>query len=75
VESSLSEEKSTRLIIEFKLHKSTNKKCKSNWILRTLWRPRFSAGLINPNDPVNGVDFGQTTVNLGHHLENITDNP
>jgi hypothetical protein len=40
-----------------------------------LWRPRFSAGLINPNDPVNSVDFGQTTVNLGHHLENITDKP
>jgi hypothetical protein len=35
----------------------------------------FSAGFINPNDPVNRVDFGQTTVNLGHHLENITDNP
>jgi hypothetical protein len=34
-----------------------------------LWRPRFSAGFINPNDPVNWVDSGQTTVNLGHHLE------
>jgi hypothetical protein len=31
----------------------------------------FSVGLTNPNDP----DFGQTTINLGHHLENITDNP
>jgi hypothetical protein len=27
------------------------------------------------NEQVNCVDFGQTTVNLGHHLENITDNP
>jgi hypothetical protein len=40
-----------------------------------LWRPRFSVGLINPKDPVNRVDFGQTTVNLGHHLENITNHP
>jgi hypothetical protein len=35
----------------------------------------FQPELINPNDPVNRVDFGQTTVNLGHHPENITDNP
>jgi hypothetical protein len=35
----------------------------------------FSVGLINPNDPVNSVDFCQTTVNLGNHLENITNNP
>jgi hypothetical protein len=35
----------------------------------------FSAGVVNPNGQVNSVDFGQTTVNLGHHLENITDNP
>jgi hypothetical protein len=42
---------------------------------RLLRRPRFSAGLINPNDPVNSVDFGQTMVNLGHHLENITNKP
>jgi hypothetical protein len=40
-----------------------------------LWHPRFSAGFINPNAPVNRVDFGQTTVNPGHHLENITNNP
>jgi hypothetical protein len=40
-----------------------------------LRRPRFSTGLINPKDPVNRVDFGQTTVNLGHHLGNITENP
>jgi hypothetical protein len=37
--------------------------------------PGFRPGLPNPNDPVNNVDFGQTTVNLGHHLENITDKP
>jgi hypothetical protein len=30
---------------------------------------------MNPNDRVNSVDFGETAVNLGHHLENITDNP
>jgi hypothetical protein len=40
-----------------------------------LWRPRFSVRFINPNDPVNRVDCGQTTVNLGHHLKNIPDNP
>jgi hypothetical protein len=40
-----------------------------------MWRPRFSAGFIKPNDPVKHVDIGQTTVNLGHHLENITNNP
>jgi hypothetical protein len=40
-----------------------------------VWRPRFSAGLFNPKNPVNRVVFGQTTVNLVHHLENITDNP
>jgi hypothetical protein len=32
-------------------------------------------GLINFDDPVNSVDFGQMTVNLGHHLENITNTP
>jgi hypothetical protein len=37
--------------------------------------PQVSGWVINPNDPVNSVDFGQTTVNLGHHLENITDKP
>jgi hypothetical protein len=31
--------------------------------------------MVNPNEQVNTVDFEQTTVNLGHHLENITDNP
>jgi hypothetical protein len=37
--------------------------------------PRFSAGLINPNEQVNCIDFGQTTVNLGDYLENIIDKP
>jgi hypothetical protein len=37
--------------------------------------PRFSAGVFNPNEKVNRVDFGQTTANLGHHLENINNNP
>jgi hypothetical protein len=31
--------------------------------------------VVNPNEQVNSVDFGQTTVNLDHHLENITDDP
>jgi hypothetical protein len=49
-------------------------------LLRTILRrvlvtPQFSAGVFNPNEKVNYVDFGQTTVNLGHHLENITDKP
>jgi hypothetical protein len=33
-------------------------------------------GRVNyPNNPVNSVDFGQTTVNLGRHLENFTNDP
>jgi hypothetical protein len=40
-----------------------------------LWRPRFWAGVVNPNEQVNSVDFGQTTVKLGHRPENITNNP
>jgi hypothetical protein len=37
--------------------------------------PQVFSRVINPNDPVNRVDFGQTTVNMGRHLENITNNP
>jgi hypothetical protein len=37
--------------------------------------PGFQPRLINPNDPVNSVDFGQMTVNLGRHRENITNDP
>jgi hypothetical protein len=37
--------------------------------------PGFRPSSFNPNDPVNRVDFGQMTVNLGHHLENFTNNP
>jgi hypothetical protein len=37
--------------------------------------PQVFGRVINPNDPVNRVDFGQTTVNLGHHLEIIANNP
>jgi hypothetical protein len=37
--------------------------------------PQVFSRDINPNDLVNRVDIGQTTVNLGHHLENIPDNP
>jgi hypothetical protein len=40
-----------------------------------LWGPRFSSGVIKPKERVYCVDFGQMTVNLGHHLENITDKP
>jgi hypothetical protein len=43
--------------------------------ISAMWRPRFSTGLINPSHPVNSVDFGQTTVHLGHHLKNFTDKP
>jgi hypothetical protein len=50
-------------------------KWKNIKLWRVLWRPKFLAGFINPNDLVNRVDFGQTTVNLGHHLENIPNNP
>jgi hypothetical protein len=35
----------------------------------------FSRVYLTPKNPVNQVDFFQTMVNLGHHLENITDNP
>jgi hypothetical protein len=37
--------------------------------------PQVFSGLINPNEQVNCIDFGQMTVNLGHHLKNITENP
>jgi hypothetical protein len=37
--------------------------------------PQVFSRSINPNEQVNCVDFGQTMVNLGHHLKNITDNP
>jgi hypothetical protein len=37
--------------------------------------PQVFSRSISPNERVNCVDFGQTTVNLGHHLENITGNP
>jgi hypothetical protein len=40
-----------------------------------LWRPKFSLGIINPNDLVEHVDFGQTLVNLGHHLEKLANIP
>jgi hypothetical protein len=36
--------------------------------------PGFHLGLINANDQVNQVkhiDFGQTLVNLDHHLKNL----
>jgi hypothetical protein len=39
-----------------------------------LWRPRFLISIISANDLVNQVkhvDFDQTLVNLGHHLENL----
>jgi hypothetical protein len=37
--------------------------------------PQVFDRVYNPNNPVNRVDLDQTTVNLGHHLEDITDNP
>jgi hypothetical protein len=36
--------------------------------------PGFQPGLLTLMSRVNRVDFGQMTVNLGHHLENIPDN-
>jgi hypothetical protein len=37
--------------------------------------PQVFSRVYQPNDPVNRVYFGQTTVNLGHHLETFTNNP
>jgi hypothetical protein len=37
--------------------------------------PGFQPGLLTLMSRVNRVHFGQMVVNLGHHLENITDNP
>jgi hypothetical protein len=37
--------------------------------------PQVFMRVINPNDLVKHLDFGQTVVNLGHHLENTTNNP
>jgi hypothetical protein len=37
--------------------------------------PGFHPGLLTLTIRSNRGDFGQTTVNLGHHLENITNNP
>jgi hypothetical protein len=40
--------------------------------------PGFNLRLIDTNDLgnlVNHVDFGQTSVNLGDHLENLANNP
>jgi hypothetical protein len=35
----------------------------------SLVTPQVFSRVFNPNEQVNRVDFGQTTVNLGHHLE------
>jgi hypothetical protein len=43
--------------------------------MRVVVTPQVSTGFFNPNDPVNRVDYGQTTVNMGHHFENITNDP
>jgi hypothetical protein len=37
--------------------------------------PQVFSRKVNPNERVNSVDFGQTTANLGHHLETITNKP
>jgi hypothetical protein len=37
--------------------------------------PYVSAGVVNPNEQFNCVDFGQTMVKLGHHLENTVGKP
>jgi hypothetical protein len=43
-----------------------------------MWRPRFLISVINANDRISLVkptDIGQNMVNLGHHLENLVNNP
>jgi hypothetical protein len=43
-----------------------------------LWRPRLIISVIDANDrisPTQPADFGQTKVNLGHHLENLASKP
>jgi hypothetical protein len=43
-----------------------------------LWRPRFLISVINANDRISWVksaDIDQTMVNLGPHLENLTNKP
>jgi hypothetical protein len=37
--------------------------------------PQVFSRVINSNEPVNCVDFGQTAINLSHQLENITNKP
>jgi hypothetical protein len=37
--------------------------------------PQIFIWVLNPSDLVKQDDFGQTMVNLGHHLENTTNNP
>jgi hypothetical protein len=42
-----------------------------------LWRSRFLISIISAIDRISRVkpaDVGQTLVNLGHHLENLTNN-
>jgi hypothetical protein len=48
------------------------------WSWSWVWRPMFLLRIIDSNDlanPVKRVDLGQIWVNLGHHLETLTDNP
>jgi hypothetical protein len=43
-----------------------------------MWHPRFLFSIINENRRFSWVkpaDIGQTMVNLGHHLENLANNP
>jgi hypothetical protein len=43
-----------------------------------LWHPKFLISVINANNRISWVkptDIGQTMVNLGHHLENLVNNP
>jgi hypothetical protein len=43
-----------------------------------LWCPRFLISAINANARISEVkptEIGQTMVNLGHHLENLANNP
>jgi hypothetical protein len=42
---------------------------------RAVVMPQVFSWKVNPKERVNSVDFGQTTDNLGHHLETITNKP
>jgi hypothetical protein len=56
-------------------HARRNERCSQTQPSVVDVTPQVFSRSINPNEQVNWVDFGPTTVNLGHHLEKLTDNP